>query len=218
MAEGEFGPAFCKGMGEEVPSETAASFLRHAILLREESRRFNLTALRDPEELARKLFFPSWKLGRLVDLRGKKVLDLGSGGGFPGIPLALSVPEASFLLCDSVRKKAGFLAAAVRELGLRNAEALWGRGEEILAKRRFDLVVTQGVREARSMLRGLSKVRGSFSRLVLMKGRSWPSEASAAEERGSGFRREGVLEYELPGSGEKRFLVVYRSVKADIIP
>ena len=139
-----------------------------------------------------------------------RILDLGSGGGFPGIPLAISHPESRLTLLDSTRKKAEFLERAVAALKLTNAQALWGRAEEILRKRRFDVVLAQGVKSTRELLLLLQPVQKSFSFLALMKGKSWPSESSPDEELKLSFSREAVHRYEISGTVEERYLLLFR--------
>jgi 16S rRNA (guanine527-N7)-methyltransferase len=81
---------------------------------------------------------------------GTKVLDLGTGGGFPGIPLAILFPETQFLLVDSIGKKISVVQDVIQQLGLQNAEAKWSRVEEIDTK--FDVVVTRAVAKLEQLL------------------------------------------------------------------
>lgn len=101
-------------------------------LLREGSQRTNLTALRTEREVVAKHFLDSLTLLVLPLWEGPlRVLDLGTGAGFPGLPLKIVRPELEVVLLDATRKKVAFLQEAVKALGLQGAYPLWGRAEEL---------------------------------------------------------------------------------------
>lgn len=205
----EFEESFLHALGGEIPSAISNRFLAHAKLLLHRTEQVNLTALRKPQDLAQKLYWPSWKIGTLRDLRRLTVLDLGSGAGFPGIPLALSNPDSKWICVDSIQKKANFIDESIRELKIANAQAICARGEEYLKKQRVDAIVAQAVKSTREILHLLSPVKNSFRQLYLMKGKSWAEESSQHEEKELGFERTANLEYEIPGLYEKRFLLCF---------
>jgi 16S rRNA (guanine527-N7)-methyltransferase len=102
--------------------------------LMQESEKFNLTAIRDEQEAALKHYFDSlWPLkSRDVLLSGKcSVIDIGTGAGLPGLPIAVARPEANVTLLDATRKRCNFLIEAQRRLGLGNVVVLWGRAEDM---------------------------------------------------------------------------------------
>lgn len=76
---------------------------------------------------------------------GQRIVDIGTGGGFPGIPLAIFFPEVEFVLTDSIRKKLTVVEAVVEALNLKNVTTHWGRAEEIKAKNSFDFAVSRAV-------------------------------------------------------------------------
>ncbi|HET6203887.1 MAG TPA: 16S rRNA (guanine(527)-N(7))-methyltransferase RsmG [Planctomycetota bacterium] len=187
-------------------------YARFALLLLEENRRVNLTAIREPEEVAAKHFLDSWRVQEFLDLRGKRVLDLGTGGGFPGVPLAAAVLEGEFVLVDSTRKKVDFLARALEELRLPNARAVWGRGEALLRRERFDGVLVRAGGRLAPLLRLLAPVRRSFRWLGCMKGPRVELELEEAARAGllRAFPVEAAHSYDLPGNAGARRLVVFR--------
>src|SRR5262249_33657345 len=146
------------------------------------------------------------------ELSGKSVLDLGSGGGFPGVPLALRFPDACVTLADSIGKKAAVLETLVREIPLPNAVVYAGRGEDLLVTKTFDVVIAQAVASTRELLALLAPRQGAFRELALMKGRSWELESSLEEEKSLGFRRASVRPIPSPKGTSERFLLLFQSL------
>jgi 16S rRNA (guanine527-N7)-methyltransferase len=199
--------------GEVIPPELLGRFVDHALMVLEGNRRMNLTAITDPREVAAKHYLDSWRVVRLWPVMGRSVLDLGTGAGFPGIPVALGEPMARVTLIDSTKKRVDFVQRCIEKLGLSNATAVWGRAEEYLARNDFDMVLMRGLSSVRENVRLLRKVRHSHKDLVLYKGPSWSREMRAAEREAErlGFRLDTVLEHELPDGLGKRAILVYRA-------
>ena len=109
---------------------TVDLFAAHARELLKWNRKINLTAITDPREVAVKHYLDSVAPLRFVP-RPKSLLDIGSGGGFPGIPMKIVMPDVSAVLIDATRKKAGFLASAGRLLGLKRYWAIHTRAEDL---------------------------------------------------------------------------------------
>jgi 16S rRNA (guanine527-N7)-methyltransferase len=115
--------------------------------------RTNLTAIRQPEEMVRRHFGESLFAARhLGDPTPTTLLDLGSGAGFPGIPIALLHPEIAVTLAESQNKKATFLREAVRTLKLSNVEVWAGRAEALPVERSFDTVALRAVDDMEAAL------------------------------------------------------------------
>jgi 16S rRNA (guanine527-N7)-methyltransferase len=117
-------------------------------LLLEWNAIMNLTAIRDPEEIRVRLFEDSLKLLDFADFRGKRVLDVGSGAGFPGLALKIAEPSIDLTLLDSTGKKVDFLRRVAGELKLGGVSSVHGRAEEYArtgARESFDLVCARGV-------------------------------------------------------------------------
>ena len=197
--------------GEDVEPGYLDRCAEHGLLVQETNRVMNLTKIVDPKEIAAKHYLDSWRATRLLPLLGKRVLDLGSGAGYPGIPVALAEPHASVVLIDSTKKKADFLASAIEKMAIPNCTAEWGRAEEHLLRNRYDVVILRAISSVRENVRLLRKVRHSLYDLVMLKGPSWSREVRAGEREAErlGFRLDTVWEHELPGEMGGRAVLVY---------
>ncbi len=198
---------------EDVPAGLLERYAEHAEHVLEGNRRMNLTAILDPFELAVKHYLDCWRTTRLLPLMGRSMLDMGSGAGFPGIPIALGEPNMRVVLCDSTKKRADFCAQTIEAMGIKNASAVWDRAEEHLARNRYDFVIVRAVSSVRENVRLLRKVRHSHKDLVMLKGPSWSREARAGEREVErlGFRLDTVWEHKLPEEMGGRAILVYRA-------
>ena len=199
--------------GEEVLPAVLETYARHALLMLETNRHLNLTAVVEPREVAAKHYLDSWRVTRLVPLYGRTALDLGSGAGFPGLPIAIAEPETRVVLLDSTQKRVHFLQRSIDALAVKNASAVWDRAEEHLARNDYDVVLMRAVSSVRENVRTLRKVRHSHKDLVMLKGPSWSREVRAGEREAErlGFRLDTVWEHKLPGEMGDRAILVYRA-------
>lgn len=198
---------------EGVAPGVLESYAKHARFVLEGNRRLNLTAIVEPKEIAVKHYLDCFRATRLLPLMGRTVLDLGTGGGFPGMPTALCEVQARVVLLDSRKKRVDFVQESIDHMGLPNATAVWARGEDHLARNSYDVVFVRALSSVRENVRMLRKVRHQFTDLVMFKGPSWSREVRAAEREAErlGFRLDTVWEHELPGGMGQRALLVYRS-------
>jgi 16S rRNA (guanine527-N7)-methyltransferase len=183
--------------------------------------RFNLTAIRDPQEIQIKHFLDS--LTCLLALRSEPIgqlVDVGTGAGFPGIPLKIMLPKIQLTLVESVGKKAEFCRHVVNILGLPRTEVVQERAEVLgqhpSYRERYDWAVARAVAilpVLAEYLLPLVKVGGS---MIAMKGESGPAEAHAAEHalRVLGGHIRQLLPVTLPGVAEERYLVVIDKIAA----
>jgi 16S rRNA (guanine527-N7)-methyltransferase len=126
------------------PSAILPRLSSYLDLLLKWNARTNLTAIRDPEEIVRRHFGESLFAARHLDPKASTVLDLGSGAGFPGLPIAIFHPEIQVTLAESQNKKASFLREVVRTLGLKTE--VWANRAELLpATRQFHTVTLRAV-------------------------------------------------------------------------
>jgi 16S rRNA (guanine527-N7)-methyltransferase len=199
--------------GQEITPELRSAYAAHAHFVLLKNREINLTAITDAREVAAKHYLDSWRATRFLSLIGKRVLDLGSGAGFPGIPVALAEPETRFTLLDSTNKRVLVIQEAIELLGLKNAKAVHARGEDHLASARYDIVMMRAVSSVRENVRTLRRVKHALKDLVMWKGPSWSREVRAGERETErlGFRLDTVFEYKLPGDMGERAILVYRA-------
>ncbi|HED66850.1 MAG TPA: hypothetical protein ENJ09_15005 [Planctomycetes bacterium] len=199
--------------GEDVEARFLERCTEHALLLYGAVRRMNLTKIIEPREVAAKHYLDCWRATRLLPLLGKRVLDIGTGGGFPGIPIALAEENAHVHLIDADENKAAFVAECIEKMKIANASSSAGRGEEHLLRNKFDVCIMRDMSSVRENVRLLRKVRHQFYDLVMLKGSSWSREVRAGEREAErlGFRLDTILEHELPGEMGGRAVLVYRA-------
>lgn len=197
--------------------ETGEKFARFYALLSEWNEKFNLTGIRGREECYRKNFVDSL-LGEEYFPAGANCAEVGSGGGFPSVPLMIARPDLSFTLIESVGKKCEFLRAAVRELSLR-AEVVCGRAEELgrdpAFRERFDVCCARAVARMNTLAEyclPLVKVGGLF---IAYKGDAEEEIAEASSAlRTLGARLASARRFSLPGGGEARTVAVCEKISA----
>jgi len=174
----------------------------HLDLLDEWNSRFNLTAIRDrPSQLTKHLLD---SLTVQPYLRGERIADVGSGAGFPGIPLAIVEPHRHFSLIESTGKKCRFLEHVREALGLKNVEVVQSRAESYKPEVRFDTVIARAVGPIADLVKAAGPLVVGGGRLLAMKGR-YPEDELAA--RMSGWKVAAVHPLTVPGLGEERHLV-----------
>lgn len=164
---------------------------------------YNLTSVRDSDEMVTRHLLDS--LAVIPYLDGDSLLDVGSGGGLPGIPIAISKPELAVTLLDSNSKKTRFLQQAKAELGLDNITVIHGRTEQ-LALADFSIVTAR----AFSTLENLVKLAGSHcaeaGKMLLMKG-VYPEQELDFDLAHYGFELKNVTPLQVPGYDAQRHLV-----------
>ena len=144
---------FLKGLEElqiELSDNQIQQFIRYYEMLVEKNKVMNLTAITEFDEVIEKHFLDSLSLIKVVS-----VMDMGTGAGFPGIPLKIAFPDLRMTLADSLNKRILFLQEVIEELGLKEIEALHARAEELGKNKeyreKFDLVVSRAVANLSSL-------------------------------------------------------------------
>ena len=131
--------------------EQRSQFAELDPLYREWNAKINVISRKDIDALYEHHVLHSLGIAQMIRFKpGTKILDFGTGGGFPGIPLAILFPECAFLLVDSIGKKVKVAGAVAESLGLKNVRVLHGRGEEI--KEQFDFVVSRAVMQLQELV------------------------------------------------------------------
>jgi 16S rRNA (guanine527-N7)-methyltransferase len=167
------------------------------------NRRFNLTGIDDLESMISHHVLDSLAVHRY--LQGASIADVGTGAGFPGLPLALVNPERRFTLIDSNGKKIRFVSHAVRTLGLMNVEPLQARAETLRPDRPFDTVLARAFAPLPELLKAVTPLCGSETQVLAMKGR-WPQGELDAVPRSWRVAESHTLT--VPGLAEERCLIV----------
>lgn len=122
-----------RALGLQLTTSQVAAFATYLEEVTRWSARINLTALREPEDIVREGFLDSLACLPLVPPEARRALDVGSGAGFPGLPLKLARPDLSFTLVEASRKKATFLQHIVRQLGMAGVRVVQRRAEDLAA-------------------------------------------------------------------------------------
>ena len=146
----------------------ADKLARYAELLLEKNKVMNLTAITVPHDVATLHLLDCAALAAQLDLSGKRVIDVGTGAGFPGMVLAILTPDARFTLLDSLGKRVDFLKEVQTDLGLKNVTCVHARAEEFAAQHReqFDLAASRAVAQLNILCEltlPLVKVGGQFA-------------------------------------------------------
>ena len=135
----------------ELTEQQIALFKQLEPLYLDWNQKVNVISRKDVDQFYERHVLHSLSIAKVHSFKsGESVLDLGTGGGFPGIPLAIMFPETNFLLVDSIGKKINVVKDVIEQLGLKNASAEWTRVEEIPQK--FDVVVTRAVAKLEKLL------------------------------------------------------------------
>jgi len=180
-------------LGQDFPEGSIVRFERLLAELGKWNRRVNLTAIRDPDEMVTHHLLDSLVARPLLE--GETVLDVGTGPGFPGLPLAIAEPGRKFTLLDSSQKKISFVNHAVGLLRLDNVDAVKARGEDYAPGRRFDTVIARALAPLPRLLEIAGHHVGEDGVFVALKGR-YPAEELEAVR--SPWTSE-VIELEVPG-------------------
>lgn len=202
--------------GIDLSEEQAQQFNTYYNLIQQENKKYNLTRIEKEEDILDEHFFDPLKgylKGR--DMTCSELLDVGSGAGFPGIPLKIFIPELRVILVEKTRKKALFLKKVVRELGLSRVEIWQNRAEQIArssGRETFCWVTARAVAPLPLILEIALPLLQKGGFFWSLQGPSYAESLAAAKSISSecGARLEEVVQYSLPVTLKKRVILIFK--------
>ncbi len=206
-------------LGIELSERQTNQFLTYLEILQDWNKRLNLTSLKDPKEIIITHFLDSLTINKGIEGMGPiRAMDIGTGAGFPGIPLKILRPEISLSLLDSLKKRIEFLKYLSKSLQLKDLEIIWGRAEDYGRREgyreRYDIVLARALARLNILFElGIPflKIRGLF---IAQKGEKLEEELeeaqAAIEILGGGVK--GIISLRLPFSGKLRRLVIIEKI------
>jgi 16S rRNA (guanine527-N7)-methyltransferase len=191
----------------ELPADQVALLERYCKLLWQWNTKINLTRHTDYEKFVTRDLVDSLAFAQFLE-QGERVLDVGTGGGVPGIVMAIVRPDLRISLSESVGKKARVVAEIVEQLGL-PTPVVHGRAEDILTAEHFDTLVVRAVARLRKLLEWFRPHWKAFDRLLVLKGPSWVEERGEARHYGlfHDLALRKLLAYPLPGTDSESVLL-----------
>lgn len=206
-----------KELSLTLPEEDKKGFEKYFHLLREWNERTNLTAITDPEGIVLKHFIDSLTCLPHMDRESPvKAIDVGTGAGFPGVPLKLAVPRMELTLVESNNKKVKFLEALVEELGLKGVQVIWKRAEEVGQDRnhreQYDLMLSRALAPLPVILEYGLPLLKTGGTLLAMKSQKSDEEIDASQKalKLLGGKLEAVHDFELPVIHEPRRITLFK--------
>ena len=200
-----------------LPTDAAAPLMAFSAQLLETNKVMNLTAITEPEDVARLHLLDCAALLNITDFRGKRVVDVGTGAGFPGMPLRILEPDFDLTLLDSLGKRIAFLQRVCDEMGLQRVTCIHARAEEFAAKHReqYDIATSRAVAALNVLCEltlPLVKVGGRF---LAMKAVDSDDEIRTAKSAIAqlGGKVEDIRDYTIPGTDITHRVVVIGKVK-----
>jgi 16S rRNA (guanine527-N7)-methyltransferase len=193
-------------------------FHKYMDLLIEWNKKINLTAIVEPEEIILKHFIDSVTISKYIN-QDDKTIDIGTGAGFPGIPLKIIRPELKIELLDSLNKRINFLNIVVDELKLKNIECIHSRVEEFAKNKKnrekYDIVTSRAVANLNVLVEYMIPLIKIGGRCICMKGPNIEEEIAKSQNaiKILGGEIEKVEEFTLPETDIKRTIIIIKKVK-----
>lgn len=180
-------------------------WLDYILLLTKWNQAFNLTAVRSKEEMITRHILDSLSIAPFVS--GERILDVGTGAGLPGIPLAIYAPEKQVFMLDSSQKKQVFVTQAIHQIGLNNAFAVHSLVEKYQPEQKFSTIVTRAFASLDKILPLVSPLMVKGGKLLAMLGKV---ETELSIDKG--YRIIDIIALQIPGSDAKRHVAILSQV------
>ena len=194
-------------LAQPLDEQQQSTLIEYVNLLDKWNKTYNLTAVRKPEQMVMRHIIDS--LSICPYLRGKHILDVGTGAGLPGIPLATVFPEHQFTLLDSNNKKTRFVTQAVSELELSNVDVVQSRVENFQTPELFDTITTRAYSTIGDMVKQTSHLLAADGTFLAMKGTNPIAEMDGLP---SNYKVEENHIIKVPGLDEERHLLEIRVI------
>ena len=190
-------------LGLDLTRETQEKLCRFGQAVVVQNEVMNLTAITEPTQVAKLHLLDSISLLTLCDLKNKKMIDVGCGAGFPGVPVKIACPEVKLTLLDSLGKRMNWLGEVLPTLGV-DAECVTGRAEEVVAQRReqYDIATSRAVARLNILLELTAPYVKVGGKVLAMKGTAAREELEEAKNaiRRLGLKLEQVKEFPVDGT------------------
>lgn len=190
-----------------LPDQQKAQLVKLVELLHKWNKAYNLTSVRDPEEMLVKHILDSLVVSPY--LQGERFIDVGTGPGLPGLPLAIINPDKQFYLLDSLGKRIRFIRNAIRELGLTNVEPVLSRVEEYQPEQKFDGVLSRAFASLQDMAEWCQHLPSEKGIFYALKGQYQEDEVKMLNDN---FQIIDVIKLTVPGLVGERHLICLKSV------
>lgn len=207
-----------KKINIEFDDKEIEQFYKYMNLLIEWNEKINLTAITEPDDIILKHFIDSLTISKYIN-ENEKIADIGTGAGFPGIPLKIAKPNTQMFLIDSLNKRIKFLEEVIKQNEIASTFAIHARAEEIGHNKEyrgnFDVVTSRAVARLNVLLEYMMPLVKLGGKCICLKGPNIGEELEEARNAIDilGGKIEKVEEIELPGSDNKRTIIIIKAVK-----
>lgn len=208
-----------ENLGEiKITDEQIRKFYKYMILLLEWNEKINLTAIKEPKDIILKHFIDSLTIEKYIE-KDKKIIDIGTGAGFPGIPLKIVRPDIDVVLVDSLKKRVNFLENVIEELNLDKIQAIHARAEEVGQSRKYREQFDYTTSRAVASMNVLSEYTIPLLKLngisIYMKGTNLDEELEMSKKAICTFGGEikEIEKFSLSKTDNSRTIILVRKIK-----
>lgn len=201
----------------EIQEKQIMQFYQYMNLLMEWNDKINLTSIIEPKEIIEKHFIDSLTVIKQIE-KHAKIIDIGTGAGFPGIPIKIIYPEAKIILVDSLRKRINFLNTVINEIALKDVKTIHSRaedlGKDIEYREKFDISIARAVSPLNTLIEYLIPFVKISGKCICMKGPNSNDEIEKSERaiRILGGEIEKIEEFVIPETQIRRKIIIIKKI------